>query len=88
MWRDLSQQPTLYKEPQIIVDRGHRNGWNATADRDAYIFWRMVPVGSHHGFVDDLTLVGNRQTMQRGQFAKLFMRKTHDYRIRISINYL
>ncbi len=75
--RDLSQQSTLDKKSQIVVDRGHRNGWNATPDCGVNIFWRMVPVRSNHGFVNYLTLVRDRQTMLRSQFTELFMGKPH-----------
>src|ERR1700688_1459136 len=58
---DLSQQPTLDEKPQIVVDRGERNGWNATSDCGVNTFWGMVSVGSDDGLIDHLTLVGDRQ---------------------------
>ncbi len=85
MRSDLSQQPALDKKPQIVVDRGERNGWNATPDRGINAFWGMVSVGSDNGLIDHLTLVRDRQTVLRGQFTELFMGKAHDYRMRISI---
>jgi hypothetical protein len=39
----------------------------------------MVAVGSDDGFIDHLTLVCNRQTVLRGQLAKLLMTQAHDY---------
>jgi hypothetical protein len=87
MRSDLSQQPALDEKPQIVVDRGKRNGRNATPDRGVNAFWRMVPVGSDDGLVDRLSLVRDRQTVLRGQLTELFMSKAHDYRIRISIKH-
>ena len=86
MRSDLSQQPTLDEKPQIVIDRGQRNGWNATPDCSVNGFWRMVSVGSDDGLIDHLTLVRDRQTVLRGQFTELFMGEAHNYRIRISIN--
>ena len=83
---DLSQQPTRDEKPQIVVDRGQRNGWNATSDRSVNGFWRMVSVGSDDGLIGHLALVRDRQTVLRGQFPELFMGEAHNYRIRISIN--
>jgi hypothetical protein len=85
MRSDLSQQPTLDEKPQIVVDRGERNGWNATSDRGVNAFWGMVSVGSDDGLIDHLTLVRDRQTVLHGQLTELFMGEAHDYRIRISI---
>jgi hypothetical protein len=85
MRTDLSQQPTLDEKPQIVVDRGERNGWNATSDRGVNVFWRMVSVGSDDGLIDHLTLVRDRQTVLRGQLTELFMGEAHNYRMRISI---
>jgi hypothetical protein len=85
MRSDLSQQPTLDEKPQIVVDRGERNGWNATSDRGVNIFWRMVTVGSNHGLKDHLTLVRDCQTVLRSQLPELFMGEAHDYRMRIII---
>ncbi len=85
MRSDLSQQPTLDEKPQIVVDRGERNGWNATSDLGVNVFWGMVSVGSDDGLIDHLTLVRDRQTVLRGQLTELFMGEAHDYRIRISI---
>jgi hypothetical protein len=85
MRSDLSQQPTLDEKPQIVVDRGERNGWNAVPDRGVNVFWGMVSVGSDDGLKDHLTLVRDRQTVLRGQLTELFMGEAHDYRIRISI---
>src|ERR1039458_10271294 len=66
MRRDLSQQPTLDEKPQIVVDRGQRNGWNVTPDSGINVFWGIVPVGSDDGLIDHLTLVRDRQTVLRG----------------------
>jgi hypothetical protein len=86
MRSDLSQQPTRDEKPQIVVDRGQRNGWNATPDRSVNDFWRMMSVRSDDGLIDHLTLVGDRQTVLRGQFTELFVGEAHNYRIRMSIN--
>src|ERR1035438_4420624 len=83
MRSDLSQQPTLDEKPQIVVDRGERNGWNAVPDRGVHVFWGMVSVESDDGLKDHLTLVRDRQTVLRGQLTELFMGEAHDYRIRI-----
>ena len=85
MRSDLSQQPTLDEKPQIVVDRGERNGWNATSDRGVNAFWGMVSVGSDDGLIDHLTLVRDRQTVLRSQLTELFMGEAHDYRMRIII---
>src|SRR5580704_7328738 len=85
MRSDLPQQPTLDEKPQIVVNRGQRNGWNATPDRGINVFWRMMPVGSDDGLIDHLTLVGDRQTVLPGQLTELFMGETHDYRMRMII---
>jgi len=79
MRSDLSQQPTLDEKPQIVVDRGERDGWNATPDRGVNVFRRIVPVGSDDGLIDHLTLVRDRQTLLRGQLTELFMREAHSY---------
>ena len=79
MRSDLSQHPTLDEKPQVVVDRGERNGWNATPDRGVNVFWGMVSVGSDDGLIDHLTLVCDRQTVLRGQLTELFMGETHDY---------
>jgi hypothetical protein len=86
MRSDLPQQPTLDEKPQIVIDRGQRNGWNAASDRSVNGFWGMVSVRSDDGLIDHLTLVRDRQTVLRGQFTELFVGEAHDYRIRISIN--
>jgi hypothetical protein len=85
MRSDLSQQPALDEKPQIVVDRGERNGWNAAPNRGVNVFWRMVSVGSNDGLIDHLTLVRDRQTVLLGQFAELFMGEAHNYRIRTII---
>jgi hypothetical protein len=85
MRSDLPQQPTLDEKPEIVVDRGERNGWNAAPNRRVNIFRGMVPVGGDDGLIDHLTLVRDRQTMLRGQFTKLFMGEAHDYRMRMII---
>jgi hypothetical protein len=85
MRTDLSQQPTLDEKPQIVVDRGERNGRNATSDRGVNVFRGMVSVASDDGLIDHLTLVRDRQPVLRGQLAKLFMGQAHDYWIRIII---
>ena len=85
MRTDLSQQPTLDEKPQIVVDRGERNGWNATSDRGANVFWGMVSVGSDDGLIDHLALVRDRQTVLCGQLTELFMGEAHDYRMRTII---
>jgi len=81
MRSDLTQQPTLDEKPQIVVDRGERNGRNATPDRGVNVFWRIVSVGSDDSLIDHLTLVRNRQTVLRGQLTELFMGEAHDYRM-------
>src|ERR1039457_988034 len=84
MRSDLSQQLTLDEKPQIVVDRGERDGWNATSDRGVNVFWGIVSGGSDDGLIDHLTLVRDRQTVLRGQLTELFMGETHDYRKRMS----
>ena len=79
MRSDLSQQTTLDEKPQIVVDRGQRNGWNATSDRGINGFWRMMSVGSDDRLIDHLALVRDRQPMFRSQFTKLLVRKAHNY---------
>ena len=82
MRSDLAQQATLDEKPEIVVDRGERNGWNAAPNRGVDIFRGMVPVRGDDGLIDHLTLVRDRQTVLRGQFTKLFMGEAHDYRTR------
>jgi len=76
---DLSQQPTLDEKPQVVVDRGQRNGWNATSDCGINGVRGMVSVGSDDGLIDHLPLVRDRQSVLRGQLTELFMAKVHDY---------
>jgi hypothetical protein len=85
MRTDLPQQPALDEKPQIIVDRGQRNGWNAASDRGVNVFWGIVSVGSDDSLIDHLTLVRDRQSVFRGPLAELFMGEAHDYRMRIII---
>ena len=85
MRRDLSQQPALDEQPQIVVDRGKRNGWNAAPDRRVNVFWGIVPVRSDHGLIHYLTLVRDRQTVLCSQLTELFMSEAHGYRMRIII---
>src|SRR5271155_1202668 len=82
---DLSQQPTLDEKPQIVVDRGQRNGWNAAPDRGVNVFWGIVSVGSDDGLINHLTLVRDCQTALRGQLTELFMAEAHDYWMRMII---
>src|ERR1039457_5167733 len=77
MRSDLPQQPTLNEKPQIVVDRGERDRWNATSDRGVNVFWGIVSVRSDDGLIDHLTLVRDRQTLLRGQLTELFMTETH-----------
>ena len=79
MRSDLSQHPTLDEKPQIVVNRGERNGWNAAADRGVNVFWGIVSVGSNDGLIDHLTLVRDSQTVLRGQLTELLMGEVHDY---------
>src|SRR5208337_602125 len=79
MRSNLSQHPALDEKPQIVVDRGERNGWNAAPDRAVNVFWGIVSVGSDDGLIDHLTLVRDRQTVLRGQLTELFMGEAHDY---------
>ena len=88
MRSDLSQQPTFDEKPQIVVNRGARNRWNATPDRGVNGFWRMVSVGSDDRLIDHLALVRDGQTVLRGQITELFMSEAHDYRTRIIIKQL
>ena len=85
MRTDLAQHSTLDEKPQIVVDRGERNRWNAAPDRGVNVFRGIVSVGSDDGLIDHLTLVRDRQTVLRGQLTELFMGETHDYRMRIII---
>ncbi len=79
MRSNLSQQSAFDEKPEIVVDGGQRNGWNATPDRSINIFWGMVSMGSDDGLIDDLALMRDRQTMLRRQLTELFMGETHDY---------
>ena len=79
MGSDLSKQPTLNEKPQVVIDRGERNGRNAAPDRGINVFRRIVAVGSDDGFIDYLALVRDRQTVLRRQFTELFMSEAHDY---------
>jgi len=85
MRSDLPQQAALDEEPQIIVDRGERNGWNATPDRGVNVLRGIVSVGSDDGLIDHLALVRDRQSVLRGQLTELCMGETHDYRMRMII---
>jgi hypothetical protein len=85
MRSDLPQQPALDEKPQIVIDGGERNGWNAAPDRGVNIFRGIVSVGSDDDLIDHLTLVCDRQTVLRGQLTELFMGETHNYRMRIII---
>jgi len=85
MRSDFSQHPTLDEKPQIVVDRGQRNGWNAAPDRGVNVFRGIVPVRSDDDLKDHLTLVRDRQTVLRGQLTELFMGEAHDYRMRMII---
>ena len=79
MRSDLPQQAALDEEPQIIVDRGERNGWNATPDRGVNVFWGIMPVRSDDCLKDHLALVRDRQPVLRGQLAELCMAEAHNY---------
>jgi len=79
MRTDLPQQPAVNEKPQIVVNRGQRNGWNAPPDRGVNFFGRMVSVRSDDGLIDNLALVRDRQTVLRRQFTEPFRSKTHDY---------
>src|SRR5271157_738392 len=85
MRSDLPQHPTLDEKPQIVVDRGQRNGWNAAPDRGVNVFRGIMSVGSDDGLIDHLTLVRDRQSVLRSPLTKLFMAEAHDYRTIISI---
>src|ERR1700733_668128 len=85
MRSDLSQQPALYEKPQIVVDRGQRNRWNAASDCGVHLFRGIVPVGGGDRLIDHLTLVRDRQPVLRGQLTEVFMGEAHDYRIIIII---
>ena len=85
MRADFSQHPTLDEKPEIVVDRGERNRWNAAPDGGVNVFRGIVSVASDHSLIDHLTLVRDRQTVLRSQLTKLFMGEAHDYRIRIII---
>jgi hypothetical protein len=78
MRSDLPQQATLDEKPQIVVDRGERNGWNAAPDRGVNVFRGIVSVGSDDRFINYLTLVRDRQTVIRGQLTELFMGGAHE----------
>src|ERR1035441_1791555 len=85
MRSDLSQQPTFDEKPQIVVDGGERNGWNAAPDPGVNVFWGIVSVGSDDGLIDHLALVRDRQTVLRGQLTELSLGEAHDYRMRMII---
>jgi hypothetical protein len=82
---NLAQHPALDEELQIVVDRSERNGWNATPDCGANIFWGIVPSGSYDRLIHYLPLVRDRQTVPRGQLSELFVGEAHDYRMRMII---
>jgi hypothetical protein len=82
---DLAQHPALDEKPKIVVDRGQRNGWNATPDCGVNVFRRIVPVSRDDGLIDHLALVRDRQTMLRCQLTELYMGEAHNYRIRIIV---
>ena len=79
MRSNFSQQPTLDEKPQIVVDRGERNGWNTTSDGGVDVFWGIVSVGSDDGLIDHLTLVRDRQAVLRSDLTEPFVGKAHDY---------
>jgi len=81
MRTDLPQHPTLDEKPQIVVDRGERNGWDAAPDSGINVFRRIVSVRSDHRLIDHLTLVRDRQTVLCRQITELFMAEAHDYRL-------
>ena len=85
MRTDFSQHPTLDKKPQIIVDRGERNGWNATPHRGVNVLRGIVSVGGDDGLINHLTLVRDRETVLGGELTELFMGEAHDYRMRTII---
>lgn len=85
MRRDLSQQPTLDKKPEIVVDRGERNGWNAAPDRSVNIFRGVVTAGGNDSLIDYLTLVRNCQTVLVSQFPELHVGEAHNYWMRMII---
>ena len=85
MRSDLSQQPALDEKPQIVVDRGQRNGWNAAPHRGVNVLWRIVSMRSDDRLIDHLPLVRDRQTVLRGQLTELFMGEAHNYRMRMII---
>jgi hypothetical protein len=85
MRSNLSQQSALDEKPQIVVDGGEGNGWNATPHRGINIFWGMVSVGSDDSLIDHLTLVSDRQAVLLGQLTELCMGEAHDYWVRIII---
>jgi len=85
MRTDFAKQPALDEKPQIVVDRGQRNRWNAAPHRPVNVLRRIMSMGSDDGLINHLALVRHRQAVLPGQFAELFMGETHDYWIRISI---
>src|SRR5580698_4456368 len=85
MRSDLPQQSTFNEKLKVIVDRGQRNGWNATPHRSVNLFRGMVAMRRDDRFVDHLALVGDRQTVLLGQFTELFMAGAHNYWIRMII---
>ena len=88
MRRDLSQHPTLDEKPQIVLDGGKRNRWNAAPDGCVNVFRGIMAAGSDDGLIDHLTLVRDVQTALGGQLTELFMGKAHDYRMRMIIKRL
>ena len=85
MRSDLPQQATLDEKPQVVVNRGQRNGWNATPDCGVNTFRGMMSVGGDDGLINHLPLVRDRQTVLLGQFPEPFMGELHNYRMRTII---
>jgi hypothetical protein len=83
--RNLAQKAALNEETEIVVNGCERDSWNAAADRGINVFRRIVSVSSDNSFIDDLTLMRDRQTVLGGQLAELPMRELHNYWMRIII---
>src|SRR5580698_7047489 len=85
MRSDLPQQSTFNEKLKVIVDRGQRNGWNATPHSGINLFRGMVAMRRDVRFLEYLALVSDCQTVLIGQFRELFMAGAHNYWIRMII---
>src|SRR3974390_892488 len=71
------QQSFFQQQPQVVVDRGERDGGYAPFDHGVDLFGRVMSRSSHDGFENDLALMSGRQPMLPGKFPKLFVTQMH-----------